>query len=156
MIYTDLTKKAMRIAYDAHFGQRDRGKVPYICHPLHIAEQMPDEKKTAIALLHDVLEDTSLTEKDLLRYGIPKDVMDAVKILTRDREEPYARYIEAVIRSGNEDAMIVKLEDLRHNMDETRSDRGRLPKYLSERYKMAFAMISEALEKRREEKNGSE
>lgn len=156
MIYTDLTKQAMRISFDGHFGQYDRGKVPYICHPLHIAEEMPDETKTLIALLHDVLEDTRLTEEDLLRYGFPARVVEAVKILTRDREVPYARYIEGLIRSGNEDAMFVKLADLRHNMDETRAEHGKLPKYLSERYRLAYQMISEALEKQQEEENGSE
>ncbi len=155
MIYTELTKKAIRLAFDAHYGAFDRGNVPYICHPLHLAEEMPDEKKTAIALLHDVLEDTDLTAEDLIQNGIPEDIVEAVKILTRDRTEPYARYIEKVIRSGNEDALCVKRADLRHNMDESRSEHGKLPKYLTERYRLAFTMVSEAL-KRLQEGNGIE
>ena len=50
MIYTDLTKKAMQIAYDAHYGQVDRGNTPYICHPLHLADQMDTEEETLTAL----------------------------------------------------------------------------------------------------------
>ena len=147
MIYTDLTKNAMRIAFDAHYGEEDRGKVPYICHPLHLAEEMPDELTTVIALLHDVLEDTELTEKDLSLFGFPKEVTEAVRILTRDKKTHYARYIENIIRSGNEAAMYVKLADLRHNMDETRAEHGKLPSYLIERYRLAYAMIEEALKK---------
>lgn len=155
MIYTELTKRAIRIAYDAHAGAFDRGNVPYICHPLHLAEEMPDETKTAIALLHDVLEDTDLTAEDLLREGIPAGIVEAVKILTRDKAEPYARYIEKVIRSGNEAALSVKYADLRHNMDESRSEHGKLPKYLKERYRLAGMMVGEALE-RLQEGNGIE
>ena len=75
MIYTELTKKAMRIAFDAHYGQTDRGNTPYICHPLHVADQMPDERTTTAAILHDVLEDTELTAEDLRREGIPEDII---------------------------------------------------------------------------------
>ena len=65
MIYTPLTQKAMLLAYDAHHGQLDKGGVPYIFHPIHLAEQMPDELTTIVALLHDVVEDTALTLDDL-------------------------------------------------------------------------------------------
>ena len=43
MIYTPLTKKAMKIAYDAHHGQQDAGGVPYVLHAAHVAEQMKEE-----------------------------------------------------------------------------------------------------------------
>ena len=52
----------MKIAYEAHMGQCDQSGVPYIFHPVHLAEQMNDEVTTCIALLHDVLEDTSMTQ----------------------------------------------------------------------------------------------
>ena len=38
MIYTPLTIKAMKFAYDAHHGQLDYNGVPYIFHPVHLAE----------------------------------------------------------------------------------------------------------------------
>ena len=52
MIYTDLTKKAMRIAYDAHKEQTDKTGLPYIYHPIYLAEQMTDEVSFSVALLH--------------------------------------------------------------------------------------------------------
>ena len=53
MIYTHLTNEAMKLAYKAHHGQVDKGGIPYIFHPYHLAEQMPDEYTTCVALLHD-------------------------------------------------------------------------------------------------------
>ena len=56
MIYTDLTIKAMNIAYKAHLNQMDKSGSPYIFHPIHLAEQCDDEISCATALLHDVVE----------------------------------------------------------------------------------------------------
>ena len=61
MIYTDMTKKAMKLAYDLHKGQTDKGGIPYIFHPYHLAEQMKTEEGVIVALLHDTLEDTPIT-----------------------------------------------------------------------------------------------
>mgnify|MGYP002225017817 CR=1 FL=1 len=65
MIYTALTKKAMKVAYEAHHGQTDRSGTPYIFHPFYVAEQMDDELSVCTALLHDVIEDTEITFEDL-------------------------------------------------------------------------------------------
>ena len=145
MIYTELTKKAMRIAFDAHYGQTDRGNTPYICHPLHVADQMPDERTTTAAILHDVLEDTDLTAEDLRREGIPEDIIRVVEILTRDKRISYASYIDRIIASRNYDALLIKQADLRHNMDESRTLKGSLPPSLMRRYQSAKVLIDEAL-----------
>ena len=65
MINTKLTRKAMILAYDAHKNQFDKSNVPYIYHPIHLAEQMDTELECIVALLHDVVEDTEITFKDL-------------------------------------------------------------------------------------------
>ena len=65
MLYTPLTCKAMKIAYDAHHGQVDKGGLPYIFHPYHLAESMEDEISCCAALLHDVVEDTHITMDEL-------------------------------------------------------------------------------------------
>ena len=67
MIYTPMTRKAMTIAYRAHHGQTDKAGLPYIHHPLHLAEQMDDEITCTVALLHDTVEDTAVTLEDLAR-----------------------------------------------------------------------------------------
>lgn len=120
MIYTAMTKRAMNLAYRAHEGQVDKGGMPYILHPVHVAEQMTDEISTTVALLHDVLEDTDVTEDTLRNEGFPEEVIEAVVVLTRDKNTPYMEYIRHV--RTNETARRVKLADLRHNLDTSRLD----------------------------------
>lgn len=117
MIYTPLTAKAMILAYNAHHGQTDISGVPYIFHPFHVAEQMTDELTVCTALLHDVVEDTSVTFQEL-EGEFPKEVLEALRLLTRDRSVDYNEYILAL--KDNPIAHAVKLADIHHNADETR------------------------------------
>ena len=57
MIYTEKTKRALKLCYKTHAGQVDKSGLPYVHHPFHLAEQMDDEESTIVALLHDVVED---------------------------------------------------------------------------------------------------
>ena len=116
--YTALTRKAMRICYAAHEGQVDKSGVPYVFHPLHLAEQMETEEEICTALLHDVVEDTKWTLAELEAEGFPASVLDAVRLLTREKDVSYMAYIERL--SGNRVARKVKLADLEHNSDLTR------------------------------------
>lgn len=120
MIYTDLTKKAMKLAYDAHRGQVDKGGIPYIYHPIHLAEQMDDEDSTAAALLHDAAEDTALTVDDLRAEGFGEAVIKALTLLRHDDDVPYMEYVERI--SHDPLARRVKLADLIHNSDLSRLD----------------------------------
>ena len=117
MIYTELTTKAMRLAYDAHYGQFDKAGLPYVFHPLHLAEQMTDEISTCVALLHDVVEDTDVTLEDL-KEEFPLAVVEAVELLTHKKETRYSDYIERL--KSNPVAKKVKLADIAHNSDESR------------------------------------
>ncbi len=117
LIYTPLTKKAMKIAYDAHRGQVDAGGVPYVFHPLHLAEQMEDEASACVALLHDIVEDTDVTLEQLAQ-DFPPEVIQAVALLTHNPQESYFEYVRKI--RGNRIATVVKLADLEHNSDETR------------------------------------
>lgn len=117
MIYTDLTCKAMKLAYDAHHGQTDKSGLPYIFHPFHLAEQMTDEITVCIALLHDVAEDTDITIAELEKE-FPVDVTEALKLLTHDKNTDYFDYIRKIKESPA--ASVVKLSDLRHNSDISR------------------------------------
>ena len=119
MIYTERTKRAMNIAYQAHHGQLDKGGMPYVFHPLHLAEQMDDEYSTCVALLHDVVEDTDTTLDDLAKI-FPKEVTDAIALMTHDDSVPYLEYVKTI--KSNPIASKVKLADLKHNSDLTRLD----------------------------------
>lgn len=120
MIYTEYTKIALRICYQAHKNQIDKSGLPYVFHPFHIAEQMKDEDTTIAALLHDVVEDTYITIEDLKKYGFSEDVISAVEVLTHNQNVDYMDYIAQVKK--NPIAAAVKLEDLKHNSDLTRLD----------------------------------
>ena len=117
MIYTALTKKAMKVAYEAHHGQTDRSGTPYIFHPFHVAEQMDDELSVCTALLHDVIEDTEITFEDLTGE-FPEEVVEALRCLTRDKNMNYFDYIRKLRK--NPIAKKVKQADLLHNSDVTR------------------------------------
>ena len=81
MIYTPATKKALRLCFEAHKDQNDKGGIPYVFHPFHLAEQMKDEDTTIVALLHDVIEDTDYTFDDLKTFGFDDVIIDALKLL---------------------------------------------------------------------------
>lgn len=142
MIYTQLTNKAMEIAYRAHHGQVDKGGMPYIFHPYHLAEQMTDEYTVCVALLHDVVEDTDITLEELQSI-FPKEVTDAVALMTHKKGEPYLEYVARI--RNNPIAKAVKLADIRHNSDSTRlpgADEATL-RYYAEKYKAALAVLDQ-------------
>lgn len=82
MCFTDLTKKALIISFNAHKEQVDKSGMPYVYHPYRIAEQMEDEYSTCVALLHDVVEDTDITLDDLKNKGFPQEVIEAIALMT--------------------------------------------------------------------------
>ena len=120
MIYTDKTKKAIKLCYEAHLGQVDKSGLPYVHHPLHLAEQMSDEDTTVVALLHDVVEDTRYTLEDLEAMDFGPDIIEAIRVMTHDDSVPYMDYVREI--AGNPIARQVKLADLAHNSDLTRLD----------------------------------
>ena len=117
MIYTDLPIKAMNLAYNAPHGQFDKGGVPYIFHPILLAESMDDEISTCVALLHDTVEDTDVTLEQLAGE-FPREVVDAVRLLTHPEGVEYFDYVRAIRQ--NSIAVKVKLADLAHNGDPKR------------------------------------
>ena len=119
MIYTPLINKAIKLIYKAHEGQLDKSGLPYVLHPIHLAEQMKDEYSTLVALLHDTLEDTDITP-EYLRAEFPTEVCDAVELLTKPDGMDYFEYIETL--KSNPLARRVKLCDLEHNCTLSRFD----------------------------------
>ncbi|MDD5981649.1 MAG: GTP pyrophosphokinase [Clostridium sp.] len=118
MIYTDMTKKALKFCFEAHKEQLDKSGMPYVFHPFHIADQMPDEDCTVVALLHDVMEDTEYGVEDLRVLGFSEAVLTALLLMTHDDDTPYLNYVAAL--KSNPIARTVKLADLKHNSDLTR------------------------------------
>lgn len=142
MIYTALTKKALKLCFEAHREQTDKSGMPYVFHPFHLAEQMDTEESVIVALLHDVVEDTDYTLDDLRKMGFGDVVIDALTLMTHDPQVPYIDYVQAI--KTNPLATKVKLADLQHN-----SDLGRLThidqKTLDrvEKYRKAIALLED-------------
>ena len=145
MIYTPLTKKALKLCFSAHKEQTDKTDMPYVFHPFHLAEGMTDEISCVCALLHDVVEDTSYTLDDLRAMGFPEEVVAVLTLLTHKDGVPYMEYVEKI--KENPIAVRVKLADLAHNSDESRLDV--VDEYAlrrAEKYKQAIAFLSESAE----------
>lgn len=144
MIYTELTNKAMKLAYAAHHGQVDKAGLPYIFHPIHLAEQMEDEISCCAALLHDVVEDTEITMEQLAKE-FPREVIDVLKLLTHPREVPYLDYVAAIRQ--NPIAVKIKLADIAHNSDQTRCVGSGISEeklaYFRQKYAAALKLLTE-------------
>ena len=129
---TDNIDKALFLARKYHLYQTDKSGRPYIEHPLAVAKKQRGKSAKCVALLHDILEDTDI-DISVLESNFPKNVVDAVKLLTRRADEDYFDYINRL--AVNKTARAVKLADLEHNSDLSRlkevteRDLQRLEKY---------------------------
>ena len=143
MIYTEQTKKAMKLCFEAHKDQTDKSGMPYVFHPFHLAEQMTDEKTVTLALLHDVVEDSSYNFDDLISMGFDSDVVGALRLLTHEEGVPYMDYVAEIKK--NPLSRAVKLADLAHNSDLTRLSPDEIDdRALArvEKYKAAIALLN--------------
>lgn len=141
MLYIPLTKKAMKLAFTAHKEQVDKNGMPYIYHPVHLAEQMDTEETICVALLHDVVEDTDMTFEKLAEFGFGDIIIAALRLMTHDDAVPYMDYVREIKK--NPIARAVKLADLRHNSDLSRLDV--VDEYALERvekYKQAIEILT--------------
>lgn len=109
---------AMKIATEAHRGQKDKGGTDYIQHPLKVAELCEHDICRVIALLHDVIEDCGETKHSLYEKGIYPIVLHRVVRLTKKHDQSYQEYLEQVAQDPY--AREVKIADLTHNMDISR------------------------------------
>lgn len=125
---------AARIMLAAHKGQTDKAGKAYILHPMRIAVKCEYPEAMIVALLHDVLEDTTATPDFLRQQGFSDEIVEAVLSVTRRPEE---RYDDFIIRcSLNPIGRYVKILDLEDNLNVMRlsevtpSTASRLNKYL--------------------------
>lgn len=135
-------KDAIALATEAHLGQRDKGGADYITHPLRLMAKMATDEEKMTAVLHDVVEDTSVTLDRLRADGYPTAVIDAVDCLTRRAGETYEGFISRI--KPNSLARRVKLADLEDNMDLSRlSAPGPKDHERVERYRKSWESLSD-------------
>ena len=113
-----MLEEAIKIAIEAHSGQKDKSGAPYILHPIYLMMQFEDDASRQIAILHDVVEDSRVSLTDLKDRGFSDEVVSGVDALTRREGESYEAFIERSSRHPL--ARKVKIADIRHNMDASR------------------------------------
>lgn len=133
--------KALQIATKAHEGQKDRDGEAYILHPLTVGLMGKTDEERMTGFLHDVLEDCNYIAEDLLNEGIPDSVVNALQLLTHDRQIPYMDYVQGIIDSHNPIALRVKFNDLTHNFE-----RGKAYPDLQAKHGKALEVVSKAVE----------
>jgi (p)ppGpp synthase/HD superfamily hydrolase len=133
--------RAIEIAVAAHKGQKDKSGADYILHPLRVMQRGRTETEKICGVLHDVIEDTDWTFEALEQEGFDKEVIDALRCVTKESEdEDYDRFIDRIAQ--NPVAVQVKINDLLDNMDVARfrqlnePDLKRLNKYLKAYWKL--------------------
>jgi (p)ppGpp synthase/HD superfamily hydrolase len=125
--------QAIILATKNHEGQTDKSGNPYIFHPLRLMLKAAQEDEQIVAVLHDTIEDSSLTLDDLRNEGFTETIVEAVDSLSRRKKESYEEFILRI--KQNPLARRVKVLDLQDNTDLTRNkkttekDRKRLEKY---------------------------
>jgi (p)ppGpp synthase/HD superfamily hydrolase len=126
-------ERAIEIAARAHAGQKDKAGAPYVFHPLRLMLSLDTPELWMTAVLHDVVEDTSVTLADLEAEGFPAQVVEAVRILTKLPGESRLSAARRAVR--NPIARAVKLADVADNMNlkrianPTEKDYARLKEY---------------------------
>ena len=112
---------ALRLAVEAHDGQKDLDGNPVILHPMTVGLAGHNREEIIAGLLHDVVEDTKFTFEDLLNEGVDKEIVDALQLLTHTDDLSYEDYVNRIAESGNSIAIHVKYNDLCHNLKRGRA-----------------------------------
>lgn len=146
-----MLEKAIEIAARAHQGQKDKSGQPYILHPLRVMMNCSGDVEKVSAVLHDVLEDTQVTIKELQEAGISEEALQLILLLTKREDEPYDEYIEKICSSPS--ACHIKLADLKDNMNLKRLPEPSEKDYERlEKYERAWERIHEVLASGKKEK----
>ena len=110
-------EQAIEFAFNAHKGQKDLEGKPEIMHPMIVGMQGDNREEKIAGILHDVVEDTNYTIDDLMKIGVDENILTALSLLTHDKAKmTYDEYVKRIAASGNQIAIHVKLNDLRHNL----------------------------------------
>lgn len=130
---------AVETAIDAHYDKKDLDGNPFILHPLTVGLAGKNEKEKICGFLHDVIEDSEDWSAGKLREkGFTEDIVDTLLLLTHEKGISYQDYLKRIIDSGDKTALAVKLQDIRHNLQRSRSGNHL---YLVEKYKYALRFI---------------
>ncbi len=149
----NLEKKALELVSILFCNKLDKGKKPYMEHLIQVRDSVKTENQKIIALLHDTIEDLKIEKEELEEIGFPNNITESILILSRKSKpkEDYNEYIERIINSNNEDALEVKLADLKHNMDISRIEKPTIKDFerIEKRYRPNYIKIQNKLNEKR-------
>jgi (p)ppGpp synthase/HD superfamily hydrolase len=133
---------AIKIAVDAHAGQVDKAGMPYILHPLEVMRRCQKHgiHHQMVAVLHDVLEDTEVTSRDLHEAGLPDTVVMAVVAISKSPNDSYDQYLLNV--RNDPGALKVKIEDIGHNLSRLENLDPDHAAYLAKKYVGALKFLN--------------
>lgn len=122
-----------KLAEKYHAGQFRKGKeqLPYIVHPQAVVDLLlawgedPGSDVILTAWGHDLLEDTSVSEQEILAVS-NKNVLDNIKMLTKPENMAKHLYMQNVAGCGRRDVLIVKAADRLCNTKDFISFKGHL------------------------------
>ena len=114
-----LYERSQLIVQELFQEKKDKSGHPYMNHLIKVSEDFEEERIKSMALMHDVLEDTKLTSKDLKTLGYDEDFIKVLELLT-NTYDTYEEYIDTLLKSNNHIAIQIKMKDVLHNMDISR------------------------------------
>ena len=104
---------AIQLAVQEHSGQKDKNLQPYILHPLRVMLAVSNDYEKMVAIMHDLVEDTTVSIAFLITQEYPTEVVDAIDAMSKRSEETYMQYLVRV--KANPIARTVKISDIRDN-----------------------------------------
>ena len=107
--------KAFLLCMVKHWKQKDKAEKRYVWHPIHVMINVKGYNEKIVALLHDIIEDTDVTITDLKNLKFSKEVVEAVDVISKKKDQEYFSYLKLI--KDNSIAKKVKIEDLKHNSD---------------------------------------
>lgn len=136
---------AISIALKAHKGQVDKGGNPYILHPLAVMNRVETIEEKIVGVLHDVVEDTEVTIDQLRETGFSEEILEAINLLTRAKEDSYEEFIDKTLK--NRIARNVKIADIKENLNLSRIQDPSEQDYMRlEKYKRALERLERQFE----------
>lgn len=112
--------KAQELIEEMFKDKVDKAGNPYTNHLYGVSNQGENEYEKTLGLLHDILEDTTMTSDELINLGFPKDLVKRVELLTKNKNENYDEYIKRILKSRDKIAIKVKIYDLKNNLEQHR------------------------------------
>lgn len=147
----DMYEKAQKIVERTFQGKRDKSGESYLLHLYFVSDHVDTKEEKIVGLLHDILEDTEITEFDLEEVEFSDEIITSVQLLTRNKTESYSDYIDRIINSNNLTALKVKLVDMENNMDLSRIDNPTKKDYErnEKKYKPQYKKLIKVIEGRK-------